>query len=150
MERAILDPVNVVGRWLFTFSLFHEINKALRLQYPLSLLCLTPDRPRAEITRALIHRLANLSAHRVRATDLATSLDPSSVAILFVDAETPNLSGILKRLKDELQPRLRLTVSAGGGSYPKTASSGDELLRQASELMRRAKAEGGDRLCLPA
>lgn len=150
MERALLDPPNLVGRWLFTFSLFHEIHKAIRLQYPLSLLCLTPDRPDAEITGALIHRLATLSALRVRATDLAASLDPSSVAILFVDAETRNLSGILKRLKEELDPGLRLTVSAGGGCYPETASSGDELLEQAGELMRRANAEGGDRLYLPA
>jgi len=144
-----VDQLNVVDRGLFTFSLNHEIHKAIRLRYPLSLLCLTPDRPRAEITSPLIHRLAALTASRVRATDLAASLDLSSVAILFVDAETRNLSGILDRLKEEIEPRLHLTVSAGGGCYPETASSEAELLEQAIELMRRAKAEGGDRLCLP-
>ncbi len=149
MESSLLDPQSAVGPRLFGFILNQEIHKAIRLQYPLSLLCLTPDRPLGMITSALIHRLATVITGRVRATDLAASLDPSTVAILFVDAEARNLSGILDRLKEELQPGLHLTVSAGGGSYPETAFGGAELLQQAIDLMRRAKAEGGDRLCLP-
>lgn len=138
-----------MGRGLFTFSLHHEIHKAIRLGYPLSLLCLTPDRPLGMISSPLIQRLATVIARRVRATDLAASLDPSTVAVLFVDAEARNLSGILDRLKEELEPGLHLTVSAGGGSYPETAFGGAELLQQAIGLMRRAKVEGGNRLCLP-
>ena len=149
METTLLHPPNLVDRELFTFSLNHEVHKAVRLQYPLSLLCLTLDRPPAESTRALIPRLARLSARRVRATDLAASLDPSSVAILLIDAQAHNLPGILERLTEEIEPTLHLTVSAGGGCYPKTASSGDGLIEQATELMRRANAEGGDRLYLP-
>jgi len=43
----------------------------------------------------------------------------------------------------------RLAALTASRSYPETASSEAELLEQAIELMRRAKAEGGDRLCLP-
>ncbi len=149
MERTLQDPQNAVGPKLFTLVLSQEIHKAIRLQYPVSLLCLTPDHPPTKITSPLIHRLAALTARRIRATDLAATVDPSTVAILFVDAETRNLEGILNRLREELEPGLGLTVSAGGGCYPETAFGGAQLLQQAIELMRRAKVEGGDRLCLP-
>jgi GGDEF domain-containing protein len=42
-----------------------------------------------------------------------------------------------------------LTLSAGGGCYPQTATSGSEVLQQALDQMSRAKAEGGNRLYLP-
>jgi hypothetical protein len=40
------------------------------------------------------------------------------------------------------------TLSAGGGCYPKTATSGEELLQQARALMIRARRDGGDCLYL--
>lgn len=140
-------PHNLVDQGLFQFILNREIHTATRLQYPLSLLCLTPDRPRGAASPASLTRLAALLVSQLRATDLAARLDSSGVALLLVDAETRTLPTILERLKGGLEGLV--TVSGGGGCYPQTASTGRELLQQAVELMTRAHAEGGNRLYLP-
>ena len=143
-----MDPQNLVDQKLFTWTLNQEIHKATRLQYPLSILCLTPDRPPRAGHSSFLERLAGLVIHHVRATDLVTSLDGQQIALLLVDAETRNLSGILKRIQEALGFLPPLTVSGGGGCYPQTASGGGELLRQAVDLMMKAKRDGGDRLYL--
>ena len=145
-----MTPQNLVDRRLFTFVLSHEIHKATRLQYPLSVLCLSPDRLRRETPAAFIRRLAELSVSQIRMTDLATSLDSSAIALLLIDAETRDLPGILGRLKGGLEAVSGLTVSGGGGCYPQTATKANELLQQSVELMTRAKADGGNRLYLPS
>lgn len=99
-----------------------------------------------------------MALRRIRATDVITTLSESSIGLLLIDAETWALPRIHQRLKEDLEAhRLavrgresRLTWSAGGACYPQTASSGEDLLRQAVDLMSRAKDEGGDRLYLAA
>ena len=143
------DPQNLVDRTLFTFVLNHEIHLATRLQYPVSLLCLTPDLTRGAVNPFLLSRLARQAVSQVRATDLIMKLDGQKVALLLADAETRNLPVILERVKEGLELNSPLTLSAGGGCYPQTATNAGELLRQAVKLTGRAKAEGGNRLCLP-
>ena len=145
-----MEVQNLVGWRLFTFILNQEIQKATRFQYCVSVLCLTLDLPRRESTFAFTRRLAKLSAALVRTTDLAARLDPSSVALLLIDAETRHLPGILQRLKESLDVIPGLTLDGGGGCYPQTATSGSDLLQQAVTLMGRAKAEGGGQCYLPS
>ena len=145
-----MAPQNLVDRRLFTFILTQEIHKATRLQYPVSILCLTPDRLRRETPPAYITRLGELSISQVRATDLATILDSSAIALLLIDAEIWSLSGIVERLKGGLEMIPGLTVSGGGGCYPKTAANANELIQQAVDLMTRANADGGNRLYIPS
>ncbi len=140
-------PHNLVDQGLFQFILNREIHTATRLQYPLSLLCLTPDRPLGAAPSASLSRLATLFVSQLRATDLAARLDASGVALLLVDAETRTLPRILERLKGGLEGLV--TLSGGGGCYPQTATTGRELLQQAAALMTRAHAEGGNQLYLP-
>ena len=119
---------------------------------------MTPDLPPREATPALTNQLAEVATTHIRAIDVASTLPPACVALLLVDAEARNLGVILRRLREAFEPisitvggrELRFTLSAGGGCYPQTATSGGELLRQAVHLMTRAKADGGDRLYLPA
>ena len=149
---------NVVDEKPFRFILNLEVNKAVRLQYCNSVMCLTPDRPPPRANSLLMKRIAETAVRGLRDTDLVTTLPRFSIGILLVDAEPAALPGILDRLKEELDAR-RLTVkgrewrvswSAGGGCYPLTATSGGDLLRQAIDLMTRAKQEGGARLKLPS
>lgn len=152
-----LDAQNLVDQKVFTLLLNHEIHKATRLQYCFSILCLTPDLPPRHADLTFANHLARVAIGHLRTTDLASTLPPVCVALLLIDAEARNLPGILQRLKEALEP-LSLsvkgreggfTLSAGGGSYPQTATSGSELLRQAIDLMTQAKAEGGNRFYLP-
>lgn len=157
LNLASLDPQNFVGADLFGFVLGHEVRKATRLRYALSILCLTPDLPSADATPGVVQQLSRVATSQLRATDLGSALPPVSVTLLLIDAELRNLPGILERLRAALEPLSLpalpkvqpLTLSAGGGCYPQTATTGSELLQQALDLMSRAKAEGGNRLYLP-
>lgn len=149
MHKSFTGPQNLVDDSLFTFLLNREIHKATRLQYCLSVLCMTPDVSLRRADRAFLSRLAKLGVMHLRATDVAARLNPSCVGILLVDAETHNLPTIFHRLQEGVEPLSRLTLSAGGGCYPQTAASGSDLVRQAVDLMVRAKSEGGNRLNLP-
>ena len=148
VNASSLDPQNFVDERLFTFLLHHEVHTATRLRYPVSVLCLNPDLPPSEATPAFTNEVAREAIRRIRATDVASILPGSSVTLILIDAEARNLTGILRRLRETSAPR-RFTFSAGGGCYPQTASNVDELLHQAVELMKRARAEGGNRLYLP-
>ena len=149
MNASLSRLPNVVNQRQFTFLLNREIHKATRLQYPLSVLSLSPDLPRRKATPDFIRHLVMLAGSLIRSTDLATSYDASSVTLLLVDAETQNLGRILARLKGGMELIPGLTLSVGGGCYPQTATSGEEAVQQAVELMARARAEGGNCLYLP-
>ncbi len=129
---AELDPnrsQNLVEESLFRFLVHLEVQKALRLRYPISVVCMTPDIPPEQIDPSFTRRVADLAIRRVRATDVITTLSQSSIGLLLIDAETWALSRIHQRLKEELEAhRLtvrgresRLTWSAGGGCYPWSA-----------------------------
>ena len=152
-----LDPQNFVEERLFAFLLHHEVQKATRLQYPLSILCLSPDLHPSEATLALTTQLAREATRYIRTTDAGSVLPPSCLALLLIDAEARNLRGILQRLREVLPLSLaatgrerRFTLSGGGGCYPQTATNANALLQQAVGLMTRAKAEGGNQLYLPS
>lgn len=146
-----LELGHVLDEKLFTFLLNLEVHKATRLQYCVSVFCLTPNLPAREVAPTLLNRLAQAAICHLRTTDVVASFPPSCVALLLVDAETRTLPLILQRLKEDLEVQplnvsgqlRRITLSAGGGCYPQTATSGSELLRQAVDLMGRAKEVGG-------
>ena len=147
----------MIEKALFDFLVNLEVHKAARLQYPISVLCLGADLPETTDAKAWKDDLAHLTVHELRATDVAASLDPLVAAFLLIGAETQDLPGIVARLSSSVEAPTgresgtsRLTVSAGGGCYPQTATSGKELLQQAVDLMTRAQTDGGNRAYLPS
>ena len=146
---------NLITEDLFKRLLHLEIQKAVRLQYCVSVICFTADVPAEAASAELSHQIAEAALRQLRRTDVATIRSPgSSVALLLIDADTRALHEILDRASDTArgaatQAVERLSLSAGASCYPETATSGPELLRQATDLMARARAEGGNRLYLP-
>jgi hypothetical protein len=147
----------LVEKALFDFLVNLEVHKAARMQYPISVLCLGADLPETTAVQAWKDDLAQLSVHELRATDVAGSIEPSVAAFLLIGAETQHLPGIVARLSSIVGARAeresgttRLTLSAGGGCYPHTATSGKELLQQAVDLMTQAQTDGGNRAYLPS
>ncbi len=157
-DADVTKSQNLVEERFFRFLVDLEVQKALRLQYPISVVWMTPDVPPEQIDPSLSQRVAELAIRQVRATDVIATLSQSSLGLLLIDAETWALPRIHQRLKEELEAhRLavpgresRETWSAGASCYPQTATSGRDLLRQAIDLLAQAKGEGGDRLCLAA
>jgi GGDEF domain-containing protein len=143
-------PSNLLEPDVFKLLLELETQKALRLRYPLSLLCVTPDQP---LDVEVMKRAARTVLSRVRATDVVAILPRSTLAILLIDTEIPEIQDVLNRIVEPLSVGAaaapRRTWSAGASSYPHSGASGDGLLRLASDLMAQAKREGGDRLYLP-
>ncbi len=147
---------NFVDEKLFRILLHLEVQKAVRLQYCVSVVCFTPDLQ--TVDPELAERIAESAVRHLRGTDVATTLSQSSIGLLLIDANLQALQPILNRATEAAQVAAQaltaqqrpVSLSAGASSYPETATSGRDLLRQASDLMSRARAEGGDRLYLPS
>lgn len=131
----------VVDDQLFRLLVDLEVQKAQRLRYCVSVVCLAVDVAPAETREPA---LAEIVTHYIRSTDVVTSSwAPASLALLLVDAEAPHLPAILRRLTGRLETT---AWSAGGSCYPKTATRADDMLSQAVDSMVRAKREGANQL----
>ncbi len=141
-------PLSVGGGWavddlLFRFLVDIEVHKAQRLRYCVSLVCLTAEGAPPETRESSLPSLAEMVTRYIRGTDVVAPWAPASLALLLIDAETTHLPSILRRLTARLET---IAWSAGGSCYPKTATHADDMVRQAVDLMARAKDEGGNRL----
>ena len=147
-EWRRFSPLSVGGGWLVDASLFaflvdFEIHKAQRLRYSLSLVCFSVEGVPAGNEESVVLPTAEHVARYLRATDAVTSGAGPWLALLLVDAESIHLPLILHRVTTQLETS---AWSAGGSSYPRTATRAKDMLSQAVELMDRAKVEGGNRL----
>jgi hypothetical protein len=132
----------IVDESVFRFLIDLEVQKAQRLRYCVSLVCLDAEVATAETRDPPAPSLAPIVTRYLRGTDVVTPWPPASLALLLIHAEAVHLPSILRRLTALLET---LAWSAGGASYPRTTTRADELLSQAVELMVRAKKEGGNR-----
>lgn len=150
-------PASLVEEDLFRFLVDLEIQKAGRLQYSISVVCLTPQGIEGRDDPGFVRRAADVARRAFRSTDTVSALTPSLVCTLLVNAETRDLPDIFRRTTAELDAHTltalpsgeRITWTAGGSCYPVTAMTGTELLRQAADLTTRARAEGTGTLRLP-
>lgn len=133
----------VVDDLLFRFLVDFEIQKARRLRYFVSLVCLAIDVAPTETRRLPLPSLVEIVTRHTRGTDAVARWAGASLALLLVDAEATHLPSILRRLTAHLET---IAWSAGGSCYPKTATRPDDMLRQAADSLVRAKAGGGNRL----
>lgn len=136
------------GGWLVDEVLFRllidfEIQKAQRLRYSVSLVCLSPDASTRSNGQAPATSLAESVTRHLRGTDAVTSWNQGWLSLLLIDAETTHLPSIVDRLTNRLDT---VDWSAGGTSYPRTATRSQDMLRQAVDLMTKAREEGGNRL----
>ena len=132
---------------LFHFLVELEVAKAQRLQYCVSVVSLAVDSPSADTDYSFIKRMSERFIRQLRATDVVVPYPASSLTLLLVDAEAPALSSIIHRITEHLGP---IPWSAGGASYPRTASGAQDLLDRAFSLAARAKEDGGHRFYLPS
>ena len=148
----------LVPRSLFRYLLDLEIEKANRLRYCVSLVCLRPDVKTPEADPELTRAIAQMALRQLRSTDLGTTLYRNVVALLLIDTDPRVLGRVLDRVANARLPEARrfvrgeqiVSVSGGASCYPLTAPDRTALLREANQLMHRARRDGGDRLILPA
>ncbi len=125
-------------RWLIEL----EVAKAQRLHYCISVVCLAVDSVTAPA--GAMSRLAERFVDHLRSTDIVVPHQGgSSLTLLLVDARPDTLSQIIQRITEQLGP---IPWSAGGATYPGTASDADDLLSHAADSLARAQEEGGQHL----
>ena len=142
------EPPVIGGGWFVEESLFQllldlEIRKAQRLRYSVSLVCFAIELASATNGKASPASVAGRITPHLRGTDAVAASTQGWLALLLVDAETVHLPSILERLTTRVET---IAWSAGGSSYPRTAARAEDMLRQAVDLLTRARAEGGTRL----
>ena len=134
-EARLPPPRGPVSASLFRYLLDLELERANRLRYCVSLVCLTPDLEDSEDDLGLTRTITRAALRQLRRTDLGTTLSRGVVGLLLVDTDPRMLAQILDR--------------AANAGVPITAPDRVRLLHEASQLMQRARREGGDRLILP-
>jgi len=149
-------PPNVVDEALFRRLVQLEINKARRLQYSVSLVCVTPTEGEEGIDQTFARRVTEAVSRQFRTTDVLTARAPASIWLLLVNADTRDLPEIFRRTATELEAQTSatgvtrpITWGAGASCYPRTATSEIELVGQAAEAVRRARLQGVSTLVLP-
>jgi hypothetical protein len=133
----------LVDEPLFRFLVDLELQKAQRLRYSVSVVWFDVEAPTTGDVPASASIVAESVSRYLRGTDAVTIAADGCLAMLLVDAETTHLPSILDRLTGRFEA---VAWSAGGSSYPRTAARPDDLLRQAADLLVRARDEGGNRL----
>ncbi|MGH2952380.1 MAG: hypothetical protein ACRDKX_10095 [Solirubrobacterales bacterium] len=157
-DNGTLSPTqNLIDVEMFQKLLDLETQKALRLRYSISVLCVSvSETPQGE-SPPLTRYVAEAMIRRLRATDVATVLSPSVVGILLVDAEIQSIRQVFDRATETLRNRSvrldqgesRPTLRAGAVSFPGTVTNASDLMRQAIALMGRASREGTVSVYLP-
>ena len=147
-ELRGFGPVSIGGGWLvdegfFRFLVDFEIQKAQRLRYSVSVVCLEAELSAETNGESSVSVLAESVTRHLRGTDVVSPQSQGWLYLLLVDAETPHLSVILHRLTKRLET---IGWSAGGSSYPRTAARAEDMMRQAVSLLGKAKTDGGNRL----
>lgn len=154
-DTALLK--NLIAADVFEFLVELQSHQAMRLQYCISVVCVSIDADVDGDRPVLVKHVGEMYLGHLRNTDVVAVFPPDSIALLLVNADAIHLPQIVTRASEVLATgwltfrgrELPVRWSAGGGSYPRTASTAKDLLRQATALMARAREEGGGRLYLP-
>lgn len=134
----------IIDGQLFRHLVDLEIRRAQRLRYCVSLVRIASDLPRETGPRPE-PPFAEMIAGSIRATDVVARWAATSLGLLLVGADVPNLPAIVGRLTIDI----RTVWSAGGSCYPGTATGTEDLLHQAEDRMLDAQTDGANRLHLP-
>lgn len=140
---------------VFDFVARLEVEKSLRLQYPVSFLTIRADAESAiRAPNRLAARLSRVVSALVRSTDLVVVDRKASgtvLHLLLIDAHFDHLSTVIGRIQEEVKrhrfrvngDRVPVRLAVGAASFPTTASTLAELRTQAGERAATERAPDG-------
>jgi hypothetical protein len=136
-DSRALPPPSAGGARLVEPSLFRllidvEMRKAQRLRYCVSVLCVCA---KAVSELSSPSSLLDLFRRHLRATDVVAEWPQDALSVLLIDAESGDIPSVMRRVTADLAEG---SWSAGGVSYPKANTPGDDMLSRACRLMERA------------
>ena len=123
----------VVEDGMFKFVVAMEIRKALRIQYPLSVLTINPQLSPTSTGSARLTDVDPIVAsvsRAIRGADLIGLVATGpALRVLLVGAYLDDTDGVIERIREEA-PR-ESTMRFGVACFPATASTAEELLGRA-------------------
>jgi diguanylate cyclase (GGDEF)-like protein len=160
----VLDRVTqTLDREFFEYLLDLEVRKAVRYLYFFSLLIIQPDQMKKEeepfpfSDDSLLKTFANLIRDEIRGTDIIGRIANNKFFLILHHADYQSTCQIGNRIKDRIQDytfivkvmERKQTISIGGASFPTHSNDIESLISKAEEMLEKARAEGGNLICLP-
>jgi diguanylate cyclase (GGDEF)-like protein len=142
----------------FTGILNNEIRRASRYNYPISMVFIdldnfkeVNDRFGHSVGNKVLQTVARTIKESVRKTDFIARLGGDEFAILFPETDNGPANQIVLKVHTRLnramtEQKWPVTSSIGLVSYRQVPDSTDHILRDADQLMYKAKMEGKNRV----
>ncbi|MBI5213813.1 MAG: response regulator [Nitrospirae bacterium] len=163
-RAGLLDEVSgLFDHSYFQIRLAQEVSRAERYKNTFSLIMLDLDNFTEYIKIHGIHRanvvikkIAEFLRKTMRGSDTVVRYGIDEFALILTNTIKPPAEAVAKRLLsyidsypfygEEVMSNGKITVSVSVINYPRDASSPEELIFKAHQLLRKAKSEGGARL----
>lgn len=107
-----------------------------------------------EMLSRVTQQCAGLALGDLRGTDVATVLEPATLGLLLIDADSTSVPRMVERLTEVWAGSTptscfgRVCWSAGAACCPRDGSRGEILLQSAERRMDQARTEGRNRVCV--
>jgi len=163
-EQARVDPkTGLFNTRHFAVTLGEELARAERFNRPLSLLMVDLDLLREINNRyghlagdVVLRSISSIFRAQLRDYDVPARFGGEEFAIILPETDSDQALVIAERIRqavgaasfmvDTSNDPIRATVSIGAASFPKDASSSQELVHQADLAVYRAKLQGRNRV----
>jgi len=99
----------------------------------------------------LLQEIAHLVRGCVRVSDMVVRYGGDEIALLLPKAAKPEAEAIAEKIRQRIEENCQssgVTISVGLSQYPVDATSREDLIGTADELLYRAKEFGGNKVCL--
>jgi diguanylate cyclase (GGDEF)-like protein len=133
----------------FRVILKQEMDRARRTGHPFSLLMIDVDHFKPyndsqghEAGNELLKAIASILKETVRDIDAAARYGGDEFAVVLPNASEPEARTLAERIEKGAAADGRATLSIGGATFPRHASSMDDLLRRSDEALYAAKRAG--------
>ncbi|MFI5305315.1 MAG: GGDEF domain-containing protein [Nitrospiria bacterium] len=142
----------------FTGILDNEIRRASRYKYPISIVYIdldnfkeVNDRSGHSVGNSVLQSVARIIKVSVRQTDIVARIGGDEFAILFPETKNEPANHIVFKIHSKLNTTMSeqkwpVTSSIGLVSYSQVPDSPDSILRDADQMMYKAKIEGKNRI----
>jgi diguanylate cyclase (GGDEF)-like protein len=161
-EAAFTDHLTgLANRRRFERQLEREVNRALRLEHPFSLLMLDIDNFKSvndtfghNVGDEAIRQIGKVLREGTRGIDLAARIGGEEFAVLLVETPLGRGLEVAERLRlairtMSISPAEYITASFGVAECPSSAQTSADILEAADNLLYQAKRNGRDQVIGP-